>query len=404
MERIRRGFTLAQKSWQVLCADPELIGLAFVGTVLWVGVALGLFLAVFGRLPHGSDFRFPHYLWVFPILAVVSPIGTFTNAAIVGAATIRLEGGDPTAMDGIRLAAKRLPQLVAWSLFSSVVALFLQLLAERLKIAGRIVQWTIGLAWALATLFVVPVLLYEPEGVEGAIRRSAKLFKEQWGTEASGTGAIAAALLVVLIPVGIIGGIVIAATGGSVAVATVVIVAFFALISVGTSALIAVFQAALYRYAVAGEALGPYTTQDLHDAYGPRLGRGRRSHADKGPKPKLLARERWTMAITWVVGWVVLAVPVSMIESQLYAHPLHRPAGGVIALGVVLFLPAFVVPFLFAFGWRRAPIVSVVACAGGLIISAAHLYAEPWYGAASLVVFSVLAAVSIRSLRSVPTA
>jgi hypothetical protein len=205
MARIRRGFTLARKSWEVLWADPELIGLAFLGTVLWVGVALGLFLAVFGRLPHGSDFRFPHYLWVFPILALVSPIGTFTNAAIVGAATIRLEGGDPTAMDGIRLAAKRLPQLVAWSLFSSVVALFLQLLAERLKIAGRIVQWTIGLAWALGTLFVVPVLLYEPEGVEGAIRRSAKLFKGQWGTEASGTGAIAAALLVVLIPVGIIG-------------------------------------------------------------------------------------------------------------------------------------------------------------------------------------------------------
>jgi hypothetical protein len=183
----------------------------------------------------------------------------------------------------------------------------------------------------------------------------------------------------------------------------VVIVAFVALISVGTSALMAVFQAALYRYAVAGEALGPYTTQDLHDAYGPKLGRVRRSRADNGPKPKLLVRERWTMAVAWVVAWVLLSVPVSMVESRVYPHAANKPPGGLIALGVVLFLPGIVCPLLFAFGWRRAPIVSVVACAGGLIISAAHLYAEPWYGAASLVVFSVLAAVSIRSLRSVPT-
>lgn len=403
MDRTRRGFTLVRKSWTVLRADPELVGLAFVGTVLWVGVALGLFLAIFGRLPHGSDLRFPRYLWVFPIIAVVSPIGTFTNAAIIGAATIRLEGGDPTVMDGIRLAAKRLPQLVAWSLFSSVVALFLQLLAERLKIAGRIAQWTIGLAWALATLFVIPVLLYEPEGVEGAIRRSAKLFKDQWGTEAGGMGAIGAALFVVMLPVGVIAGIAIAASGGSAAVVIVVLVGFVALLTVGTSALMGVFQAALYRYAVAGEALGPYSTQDLRGAYGPKLGRARRSRDKAGPRPKLLVRERWTMAVAWVVAWVVLSVPVSMIESHLYAHPLDQPSDGVIAIGVILFLPAFALPFLFAFGWRHAPLVSVIASAGGLVIGAAHLYAKPWYGAGALAVFAVMAALSVRSLRSVPT-
>lgn len=404
MRRIRRGFTLARKSWEVLRADPELIGLAFIGTVLWAGLALGLFLAIFGRLPNGTDFRFPRYLWVFPILAVVSPIGMFTNASIVGAATIRLEGGDPRVMDGVRLAAKRLPQIVAWSLLSSVAVLLLQVLAERLKIAGRIAQWTIGLAWALATLFVIPVLLYEPEGVEGAIRRSAKLFKEQWGTEVGATGAIGAALIVVVVPLSLVAGIVIAAAGGSVAAVTIAIVAGVALLSIGTSALMAVFQAALYRFAVAGEALAPYTELDLREAYGPKLGRGVWPGTERRPKVKLPRSWRWGMAIGWVVVWVILAVPVSMIESELYAHPAHEAPGALVAVGVILFLPAFLCPFFFAFGWRRAPLISVVACAGGLLISAAHLYAEPAYGAASLFVFAVMAAASVRSLRSIPAA
>jgi hypothetical protein len=81
---------------------------------------------------------------------------------------------------------------------------------------------------------------------------------------------------------------------------------------------------------------------------------------------------------------------------------LHHASDGVIAIGVILFLPALALPFLFAFGWRHAPLVSVIASAGGLVIAAAQLYAEPWYGAGALAVFAVMAVLSLRSLRNVP--
>ncbi len=51
---------------------------------------------------------------------------------------------------------------------------------------GRLVVRLIGVAWTLASYFVVPVLAEEDLGPIEALRRSADLFRETWGEQVDG--------------------------------------------------------------------------------------------------------------------------------------------------------------------------------------------------------------------------
>jgi hypothetical protein len=106
MERIRRGFRLLKGSWDVLRSDKELLFLPVISflTIAAATAAIGG-LAWAGGLGTERETLKPLdyvYLGVFYFVAYF--IGIFFNAAVVGAATIRFQGRDPTVRDGLRLA------------------------------------------------------------------------------------------------------------------------------------------------------------------------------------------------------------------------------------------------------------------------------------------------------------
>lgn len=84
-----------------------------------------------------------------PVFAAGSVVPTFINAAVVGMANTRLEGGDPTLRDGLRLAAAKFPKLLRWWFVSLVVGFVLHAVLARLRLAGRIASLTLGLTWYL---------------------------------------------------------------------------------------------------------------------------------------------------------------------------------------------------------------------------------------------------------------
>jgi hypothetical protein len=83
-------------------------------------------------------------------------VGTFFMGAVVGAAMIRADGGDPDVASAIAFAWDRRSPLLAWAAMSTAVGVVMRVL-ERFGLAALIVRWVAGVAWAVATMFAVPV-------------------------------------------------------------------------------------------------------------------------------------------------------------------------------------------------------------------------------------------------------
>lgn len=73
-----------------------------------------------------------------------------------------------------------------WAFLSAVVGLVIQLIEGRLGVFGRLMGILGGLAWAVATFLVVPVLAFEDVGPIEALKRSSHLIKVTFGTIARG--------------------------------------------------------------------------------------------------------------------------------------------------------------------------------------------------------------------------
>src|SRR5947199_9696343 len=99
--------------------------------------------------------------WFFYVgLAVVYFVTFFVsiyfNAAVMGAAMIRLNGGDPTISDGLKVANENLRRIAGWALLSATVGLILRAIADRPGSIGRISARCAGAARTGITHPAVP--------------------------------------------------------------------------------------------------------------------------------------------------------------------------------------------------------------------------------------------------------
>lgn len=274
METIKRGFRLLGASWEVLKADRELLWLPIVSFIFIMLATAGigaLAWLVGGDFTERQNFEGADYVWIFAFYFVTYFIGIFFNAAVVGAAMIRLEGGDPTLKDGLRAAWSKKGKIAGWAAVSATVGIILRTLEERAGFLGRIVINIIGAAWGAITFFVVPVLLYEPVGVGQGIKRSVSIFKKRWGETFVGAGSIGIAVFLIAIPLAVIVG---ALSQVAVPLAIAVGVLGFGLLIAVSTALSGIFNAALYRFATTGEAPGAFSADDLNGSFKQK---GRRS-------------------------------------------------------------------------------------------------------------------------------
>ena len=269
MGRIERGFRLVGASWQVLRSDRSLMVLPVVSVLaILVFAAAVLSPSLVNGVSHTS--RPALYLLLALVYVVSTFFATFSNAAIVAAATDRLKGGQGSVGDGLRTAWRRVDKLIAWSVLSATVGLLLRFVEERMGLVGAIVGRLIGVAWSVVTFFVVPVMIYEPLGPVDAVKRSATLFRQRWGEQLVGNGSISVALGLVAMPLVVVCAILAAA---SPALAVVIGVLGFGTLLAAGAALSGIFNAALYRYAVSGEVNGPFSESDFQQAFRPRRGR-----------------------------------------------------------------------------------------------------------------------------------
>jgi hypothetical protein len=107
-------------------------------------------------------------------------VGVLGSGTVVAAGLARLDGRRITAREALGVAWSRRRQLLAWALVTTLFSL-LERVFERFGLAGVILRLATDVAWALATMLVLPVIVAEGAMPMEAIKVSALLVKEQLG-------------------------------------------------------------------------------------------------------------------------------------------------------------------------------------------------------------------------------
>jgi hypothetical protein len=277
--RIARSWELIKASGAVLRQDKELLLFPFFSAVatLLVSASFIVPLILTGAFEQsiepGSETPYMVFLFLFYLIQYF--VIFFFNSALVGAAMIRLDGGDPTVRDGLRIASSRIVQIFGYAAIAATVGLILRLIEERAGFIGRWIAGLLGLAFTVATFLTVPILVTRDVGPIDAVRQSAALLQKTWGENIIGNAGMGFVFFLFYLGTIVVGGALIAgvAQTGNVAL-IVLLVAIVVLAVVGLalvqSALQGVYSAALYRYATEGSAGGSFSDTLLGEAFRPK--------------------------------------------------------------------------------------------------------------------------------------
>lgn len=289
--RLAQSWELTKQSWAVLRADKHLLlfpvfsGMAILVVLALVLVPAGVLMSAMGVFVHESQRPAGEVAFIetvqfkalctgvlFVLYFGCFTVATFFNVALMACAMARFNGEDSSAKAGLGLAWKRLPQILAWSAVNATVGVILQMLKERAGFLGRWVLSLVGLAWTIATFFVVPVLVVEGVGPIDAVKRSAAVLKKTWGQSLAAQVGVSAALsiasiavLLVLVGGGILAAIFVSGwLGGILIVLGILIMLALALVA---ATLKQIITAACYRFASTGLVPEQFDGQSLRSMF-----------------------------------------------------------------------------------------------------------------------------------------
>jgi hypothetical protein len=209
-ERLGRSWELFKRSLLVMRDNPKLlafpaltglltavialfflipVGLAIVAPHWFGGSALSAIPGSLGVIHHqnGANVSVQTSLGGMLVLGAIYLVSmfvaTFCAVAFNSEILEALAGRSVSIRHGVRIACARWKSILLWSLLAGLVGLVIRALEERLSFVGRLVAGLIGLAWSVAAIFAVPILVRE-ESTSNPIKvltRSAETIKKTWG-------------------------------------------------------------------------------------------------------------------------------------------------------------------------------------------------------------------------------
>jgi hypothetical protein len=273
--KFSRSWTLAMASAQVLRSDKELLLFPVLSSLAALLVMATFVVPMFALRIFEHGMSVPGAILGFAFYFCLYAVAFFFNSALVAAALIRLEGGDPSLSDGFAAARARIGPILGYAAIAATVGLVLQAMKDRdNNLIVRMIGSGLGVAWTLSTFLVVPVLVAENLGPIDAIKQSIGLLKRTWGENAIGNVGIGAAFGLMTVGVILVGAaLVFGAATISVKLAIAIgVLCVLALVLLGIvqSALSAIYSAALYRYATVGEAPAGFEGTGMAVAFAPK--------------------------------------------------------------------------------------------------------------------------------------
>jgi hypothetical protein len=275
--KFSRSWSLVKYSAGVLRQDKELLVFPFLSSIAAILVALTFVPLLMQSGLAGeqgpTEASAGDYAVMFALYLSEYFVIFFFNAALVGAALIRMDGGDPTVRDGLRIATSRIGSIFGYAMIAATVGVILRAVAERLGTIGQFIIGLIGLAWTVTTFLTVPVLVTRDIGPIDSVKESATLLKKTWGENIIANAGLGFVFVLVYIAMMFVfAGLVALVQGSGPAVISVFVVAIVALVIVALiqGALQGIFSAALYRYAVDGPDQSDPASKLLGEAFRPK--------------------------------------------------------------------------------------------------------------------------------------
>ncbi len=260
MGKISNSWELMKASWKILMLDKEMLlfplfsGIACILVI--ISFALPLFVLDSGVLLNdiiSSEDQIIKYIVVFMFYLCNYFIIIFFNAAVVICATVRMNGGNPTFKDGIRLAIKRLSLIIRWAIVASGVGMIIRIIEERAGILGQIIASIIGFAWTVTSFLVIPVMVVDKRGPIDALKESAHLLRKTWGEQLITNFSFGLIFLLLTIPVFGLSFLAVMSGKLFIIIFMLVVSAIYILALVLIqSTLQGIFQAALFKFARSG--------------------------------------------------------------------------------------------------------------------------------------------------------
>jgi hypothetical protein len=268
MNTLSRSWDLISESFAVLRKDKKLVLFPILSGLSTLAIAAMYFLPLFhmGVLEQYKAYRTVDptvYAWLFLWYCTNYFVIIFFNCALAACAQIRFSGGEPTLGAGMSQAGSKIASILMWAVVASTVGVILQAIQDRSSWLGKIVSGLLGIAWAMATYLIVPVLIFEEDGVFGSIQRSSALLRKTWGEQIVSGFGFGLPSLLLAIP-----GILLGLAGYRLhPLGFLIAVPYFLLLSAVMSAVRGIFTVALYRYATEGEAPAGFSTGNFKEAF-----------------------------------------------------------------------------------------------------------------------------------------
>jgi hypothetical protein len=272
--RLSNGWTIAQNSFKVLKANKQLllfpvlsgISLTLIMASFFLG-ALGMAGWDFDNLHIAGDNKLLGYLVVFVYYIVNYFIVVFFNMALIHCTTLYFNGEEVTVAKGIAFSRSRIGTIFAWALFAGSIGAILKIIQENVGTLGKVLTGLIGIVWAVATFFVVPVIAYENLGPIDALKRSTQLMKEKWGEKLGAGFSFGLIQLVGFLGIAIIAGLI----GVSVHPIAGIAVGVLGLLLLATvvSAARTIFVSQIY-HSVTGDPTDQYNEQFIAQLFVPK--------------------------------------------------------------------------------------------------------------------------------------
>jgi hypothetical protein len=300
MNRFKRSWLLLKSSLSVIASNKQLlffpiviftctaaIGLLFLGPPLlrptghsyfsgehWNAIWNSLFVSSGAAHDHRVTLT-PGAAAYFAFLYLVCMfIATFCNVAFYHEILAALSGQAVSVGRGLKFASSRLGAILLWTAFAGLVGFIIRMIEQRLSWVGQIIGGLIGLAWSVASVFVIPVIVREEKASNpfSMLRRSAGVLKQTWGEALIGYVGLGFANTVVMLlsVMFLVGAVVISVVLNNFWIFGLAAFAWFVAICVWSyvaGVASNVYRGALYLYAAEGTIPAPYDQEMLDMAW-----------------------------------------------------------------------------------------------------------------------------------------